>query len=205
MLKIVLLGLILLVVISMGWFFFLQGSSSNKVTKEGPVIFFGDSLTSGVGVNPGEDFPTLVARNLNLTNVINAGVSGDTTEDALARLQKDVLDKNPALVVILLGGNDFLKGVPIEKTISNVDKIVKRTTETNSAVILVHLRSNPLNDKYKEPTKKIAAKYQIELVTDILKGILGNSSLLSDNIHPNAAGYKVMAERITPTVKKVLE
>ena len=164
MLKIVLLVLILLVLVSVSWFFFFQDDFSNKVAKEGPVIFFGDSLTAGVGADPGEDFPTLVARNLNLTNVVNAGVSGDTTEVALTRLQKDVLDKNPALVVILLGGNDFLKGVPIEKTVSNVDEIVRRIIETNSAVILIHLRSNPLKDKYKEPAKEIATKYQAALV-----------------------------------------
>lgn len=205
MLKIILSVLILLTLITAGWFFFFQGNSSNKVVKEGPIIFFGDSLTAGVGANPGEDFPSLIARDLNFSNVINAGVSGDTSEDALARIQIDVLDINPSLVIVLLGGNDFLEGVPIEKTVSNVDEIVRRIMETNSAVVLVHLKSNPLNDKYKEPAEKIAAKYKSVLVTDVLNGILGNGSLMSDEVHPNAKGYAVMAERITPAVKKVLD
>ena len=197
---------ILVLVISFGlWFFVFRDADEKKGSKEGPVIFLGDSLTTGVGAREGEDFPSLIAKELNLENVINAGVSGDTTEKTLARLQKDVLDLKPSLVVVLLGGNDFLKNVPIEETITNVDEIVKQISGTNSSVILVHLRNKPLNDKYKGPAKKIATKYQVDFVPDILKGILGNSNLLSDTIHPNAAGYQVMANRITPSVKKVLE
>lgn len=205
MLKIILSVLILLTLITAGWFFFFQGGSSNKVVKEGPIIFFGDSLTAGVGADPGEDFPSLIAKDLNLSNVINTGVSGDTSEEALARIQKDVLDIDPSLVIVLIGGNDFLEGVPIEKTVSNVDEIVRRITEANSTVVLVHLKSNPLNDKYREPAEKIAAKYKSVLVTDVLNGILGNGSLMSDEVHPNTKGYAVMAERITPAVKKVLD
>lgn len=197
---------ILLITTFLGlWFLVFRDDNVKKASREGPVIFLGDSLTAGVGAGEGEDFPSLIAKEVNLENVINAGVSGDTSANALARLQKDVLDLRPSLVIVLLGGNDFLKNVPIEETVSNVDEIIRQISYIDSSVILVHLRNNPLNDKYKAPALEIATKYQTVLVTDILKGILGNSSLLSDTIHPNAAGYKLIADRIAPSVKKVLE
>jgi lysophospholipase L1-like esterase len=205
MLKIILILIVVLLLAVAVWFFFFQGTPAKKVSKEGPIIFFGDSLTVGVGANKGEDFPSLITKELNLTNVINAGVSGDTTSTALIRLQQDVIDKNPSLVVVLLGGNDFLQRVPAEETIKNLDEIVKKISETGSAVVLVHLKANPLKEPYKVPTIEIAEKYEAELVLNILDGIFGNSKLMADQIHPNAEGYKIMAERISPHVKKLLD
>lgn len=205
MIKIIILLLILTFVIIGGWFFLIRGETFKKVSKEGPIIFFGDSLTEGIGASEVDDYPSLVSEELNLVDVINAGVSGDTTEDALKRLQADVLDKNPSLVIVLLGGNDFLTRVSVEETIINLDKIVKRISNTNSAVVLVHIKTNPLNDKYRGEAKKIAEKYQASFVTDVMDGILGNPKLMSDQIHPNAKGYKIMAERISPAVKKLLD
>ena len=205
MIKITIILLILTFVIIGGWFFFLSGETFKKVSKEGPIIFLGDSLTEGIGSLEGNDYPSLVSKELNLEDVINAGVSGDTTEDALKRLQADVLDKNPSLVIVLLGGNDFLTRVSVEETIINLDKIVKRISNTNSAVVLVHIKTNPLNDKYRGEAKKIAKKYQASFVTDVMDEILGNPKLMSDQIHPNAEGYKIMAERISPAVKKLLD
>src|SRR2546423_12588209 len=79
------------------------------------VIAFGDSLTAGYGAQPGEDYPSKLSALMG-TTVVNAGVSGDTTESALARLDNDVLSRNPRVVLVGLGGNDFLQGVPIATT-----------------------------------------------------------------------------------------
>ena len=201
---IILLSLIIFIGL-VGWFFFLKGGNVKKVNKEGPVIFLGDSLTVGVGANRGEDFPSLIANELGLNNVINAGVSGDTSKDALGRLQIDVLDKNPSLVIVLLGGNDFLRQIPIEETVKNIDEIVRRITETNSAVVLVHIKSNPLNDKYGEPAEEIAHKYGARFVPNVLDDVLGNPKLMSDQVHPNSEGYNIIASRIAPEIKKVLQ
>ena len=103
--KIIVFLIIFLVASSATWFFLFKGKDTKKVSQEGPIIFFGDSLTTGVGAKAGEDFPSVIAKELSLTNVVNAGVSGDTTADALARLKTDVLDKNPSLVIVFLGGN----------------------------------------------------------------------------------------------------
>ena len=71
-------------------------------------------------------------------------------------------------------------------------------------MVLVHIKSNPLNDKYREPAEKIAKKYKAAFVPDTLDGILGHPDLMSDQVHPNAKGYKIMADRISPAVKKAL-
>lgn len=86
---------------------------------------FGDSITYGLGASPGHDYPSLLAKKLNLT-VINAGKSGDTTEGALQRIQHDVLDKKPYLVIVELGANDYLKGISAEATLKNLEEIIKK-------------------------------------------------------------------------------
>lgn len=186
------------------WFFFLKGEPTEKVIKEGPIIFFGNSLTVGVGAGDGEDFPTLVSKELGLKNVTNAGVSGDTTTTALNRLQTDVLDKNPSLVIVELSGNDFLGGVAAEETINNLDSITSRIRTTGAQVVLVHIRFPRKASEYEDGFKKIAEKHNAGVVWDALEGVMGNQSLMSDTIHPNTAGYKIMAERIAKALKKIL-
>ena len=115
------------------------------------------------------------------------------------------MDKNPSLVIVLLGGNDFLRQIPIEETVKNIDEIVRRITETNSAVVLVHIKSNPLNDKYGEPAEEIAHKYGARFVPNVLDDVLGNPKLMSDQVHPNSEGYNIIASRIAPEIKKVLQ
>ena len=201
----VLIGIFLVLLIGFtGWFFFFRGEPIEKVTKEGPIIFFGDSLTAGSGAGEREDFPSLVTKELNLTNVINAGVPGDTTETALNRLQTDVLSHDPSIVVVELSGNDFLHGVVVEKTIKNLDLITKQISQTGSQVILVHIHFLRNADEYKAGFKKISEKYNSPVVWDVLDGIIGRPHLMADNIHPNAAGYKIMAERISRVLEELI-
>lgn len=186
------------------WFFFLKGEPTEKVIKSGPIIFFGNSLTTGVGAGEGEDFPSLVTKQLNLKNVINAGVSGDTTATALSRLKTDVLDKEPSLVIVELSGNDFLGGVATEETINNLDSITSQIRTTGAQVVLVHIRFPRKVREYEDGFKNIAKKHNAEVVWDALEGVMGDQSLMADTIHPNAAGYKIMAERIAKALKEVL-
>jgi lysophospholipase L1-like esterase len=201
----VLIGLFLILLVGLAcWFFFFRGEPVEKVTKEGPIIFFGNSLTAGSGAGEGEDFPSVVTKKLNLKNVINAGVGGDTTQTALNRLQTDVLDHDPAIVVVELSGNDFLQGVDIEKTLKNLDLITKQISQTGSQVILVHIHFLRNSDEYKAGFKKISEKYNYPVVWDVLDGIIGRPHLMADNIHPNAAGYKIMAERISKVLEELI-
>jgi lysophospholipase L1-like esterase len=198
-------GLLVVLLIALGvWFVFIKEAEVKKVTKEGPIIFFGDSLTAGVGAFDGEDFPTLVAKELDLKNVTNAGVSGDTTVSALARLKPDVLDKNPSLVIVELSGNDFLQQVAVEETIKNLDSIVSQIRKTDAAVLIVNIKFPLNNTAYESGFKEIEKKYNVRVVWDVLDGIATNPSLMADTIHPNAAGYKIMANRISKVLKELL-
>lgn len=168
------------------------------------IICFGDSLTEGVGAAKGEDYPSGLARQLRY-QVINAGRRGDTTADALSRLDQDVLGQNPRLVIVLLGGNDFLRQVPLSETRKNLEEIVQRIQERGAMAVLVGVRLGLFTDEYGPVYKEIAKKHGALFIPEVLKGILSDPKSKSDSIHPNAAGYQLMAERILKQVKPLLE
>ena len=184
-------------------FYFFIGKSKPK-TQSGPIVFFGDSLTAGVGAGPGEDFPTLVAKELNVP-VANAGVSGDTTGLALARIYRDVINKNPSIVVVELGGNDYLNRVDVEETKSNFREIVGGVSKTHAKIVIVTTRTGLLTDPYEDFLRDLAKKYDAVFVQSILKGAISDKSLMADEIHPNAAGYKVIAERLIKVLRPLVK
>ncbi len=191
-------GLVLL------FFFLTSGMDVQKVTQKGPVIFFGDSLTVGYGAAAEQDFPSLVTKKLNITSAINAGVSGNTTQDALNRLQKDVLDLKPSLVIVEFSGNDFLQNVPAAKTMSNLEEIAQKIHVTGSALVMIEFRFPFSTQTYTDGFTKIAKTYKAAIVWNVLDEITNKKNLMYDNIHPNAAGYKIMADRIAKTIKPLL-
>jgi lysophospholipase L1-like esterase len=168
------------------------------------VVAFGDSLVEGRGATPGNDFVSVLSRTLG-TRIINAGRSGDTTRTALERLDRDVLSRNPKMVIVLLGGNDFLRRVPVEETFANLQKIVERIRDRGAAVILVGVSVGLLSDPYADEYDALARRAGAGLVPDILDGVLGRRDLMADSIHPNDRGYRIMAERVEPVVRGVLE
>ena len=159
------------------------------------VIAFGDSLTAGYGAGKGDDYPSQVAR-LTGIEVVNAGVSGDTTESALARIDDAVLHRQPRIVVLGLGGNDYLRRVPLSVTEQNLRTIVRKIQSAGGMVILLGFRFPSLNADYEAMYERVADEEGCLLVPDLMDGILANSKLKSDEIHPNAAGYAIMAERV---------
>lgn len=168
------------------------------------IICFGDSLTEGVGAGQGEDYPSLLSR-LIAAPVVNAGHRGDTTAAALNRLARDVLDKNPRLVIVLLGGNDFLRQVPIGDTRKNMETIVQGIQERGAMVVITGMKLGLFTDEYGAMMENIAEKFGALLVPQVTKGIFTDSKLKSDPIHPNGAGYRLIAERIAERVKPLLE
>jgi acyl-CoA thioesterase-1 len=167
------------------------------------IIAFGDSLTAGYGAGAGEDYPSGVSRRLSIA-VMNAGVSGDTTDSALARLDDDVLSRDPRIVLVGLGGNDFLQSVPIATTEANLRTIVRRIREAGAMVVLLGFRFPSLNADYDAMYKRIAKDEKALLVPRMLKGILDDPSLKSDAIHPNARGYALMAERVADPLAELI-
>lgn len=168
------------------------------------IIAFGDSLVYGIGASEvgKTDMFSLVARDLNIP-IINKGVPGNTTADALERIDQDVLQQDPRIVFILLGGNDYLQKKSKEETFGNLRVIIKRIQEKGAAVILVGVRGG-LVDKFAGDYEKIAEEYETGYVPDVLEGIILNRKLMYDSIHPNDRGYEIIALRITSVLEKVL-
>jgi acyl-CoA thioesterase-1 len=168
------------------------------------VICFGDSLTEGVGAGSGEEYPTVLSRRLAVP-VVNAGVRGDTTAQALERISEAVLSKNPRLVVILLGGNDFLRRVPLHDTRKNLAEIIRRVQAQGAMVAIAGMRLGLFTDEYAAIFEETARQFGALYIPGVMKGILSDAALRSDPIHPNGAGYRLVAERIAEKITPLLQ
>ncbi len=159
------------------------------------IICFGDSLTFGYGANPQEDYPTALGKLVRLS-VVNAGVDGDTTFEALKRLEKDVLDKNPRLVIVEFCGNDFLKKISKEDTVKNLSKIIDLVQAKGAMVALVDISAGAFMQEYRQAFKQLAAQKKAIFISELLSKIITNPAMKSDFFHPNARGYQIIAKRI---------
>ena len=158
------------------------------------IICFGDSLTYGTGAGPGMDYPSQLSKMI-ARPVINAGVPGDTTTRALKRLEQDVLSRSPDLVLITLGGNDLKNGIAKDVAFKNLKMIVESIQGQGARVVIGGLKI-PLRDRgFGKGYRQLVDRTGAVLITNILEGIMGNRKLMSDPIHPNEDGYKIMAER----------
>jgi acyl-CoA thioesterase I len=167
------------------------------------VVCFGDSLTEGVGAVKGQDYPSLLARQLSYP-VINAGRRGDTTRDALPRLADEVLAHHPRLVIVFLGGKDFLRQIPLGETKKNLEEIIRRIQDEGAIVAIAGMRLGLFTDEYGPVYQELAERHGSLLIDEALKGVLSDPKLRSDPIHPNGAGYGLLAERIAKAVKPLL-
>jgi acyl-CoA thioesterase-1 len=167
------------------------------------VVFFGDSLTQGYGVRADESFPSLVARQLGIV-FVNAGVAGDTTSAGLARIERDVLAHRPRLTVVEFGGNDFLRRVPLQATLDNLEAMVKALIARGSMVVILEVNVGLMGDPYLDGYRAVAKRYDAGLVEDILGGILGDPDLQADAIHPNARGHRAIADRVVKVLRPLL-
>jgi lysophospholipase L1-like esterase len=176
---------------------------ANRDSRGTNIIAFGDSLTAGFGAGAGDDYPSKLSKRLGMP-IINAGVSGDTTESALARIDDDVVSKDARIVIVGLGGNDYLRSEPIATTETNLRTIVKRIQGARAMVILLGFRFPSMNANYEAMYERIAKDERCLLIPNVLHGILTDQSLKSDAIHPNARGYELMAERIAGPCRKLI-
>lgn len=183
------------IILFLGYRIFFSSSASRLVESIGDtIICFGDSLTYGTGASKGMDYPSQLSKMI-AGPVINAGVSGDTTARALQRLARDVLAKSPNLVMLTLGGNDLKNGVAKNRAFKNLKIIVESIQDTGARVILGGLKF-PIRDRgFGRAYRELADETGAILIPNILEGIIGNPQLMSDPIHPNDKGYKIMAER----------
>ena len=185
----------------------LWPSSYSKVVNLGSrgtnIIAFGDSLTAGYGAQPGEDYPSKLSKLIDKP-VINAGVSGDTTDMALARLDADVLSRDPRIVIVGLGGNDFLRSVDIASTERDLRTIVRRIHGAGAMVVLLGFRFPSLSLDYEKMYTGVANDEGCLLIPRMLRGIITDPNLKSDEVHPNGRGYQIMAERVAGPLRKLI-
>jgi acyl-CoA thioesterase-1 len=167
------------------------------------IVVLGDSIASGVGSGPGEAYPDLLAARFRTEDVVNGGVSGNTAADGLARLD-EVLAEDPWLVIVELGGNDFLRRVPPEQTEQTLRQILDRLIAARVVPVLIEL-DVPFGGRYLEIYERLGDEYQVPVVEDTLGEVLRDPSLKSDTIHPNAAGQKVLAEAIAEEIEPLIE
>jgi len=191
------------------WKLFFSGPDFSHVrnldSQGTTIIALGDSLTAGAGIVPlSNTWPEVISQNIEYP-VINAGKDGDTTIDALSRLDKDVLSKDPWIVIILLGGNDFLQHVPKEQTFANLAQIIQKIQKRGAIVMILGLRLGFTRDEYEAGFEALAKQYGTIYIKHINSGILTNASLKADRIHPNDAGHRLMAERIEKALSPLIQ
>jgi acyl-CoA thioesterase-1 len=177
------------------------------------LLVLGDSLVAGYGLPPGQSLPDQLQRDLATRGVsvavINAGVSGDTTAGGLARLDWSLAD-NPDAVIIVLGGNDMLRGLPPEGTATNLDAIVSRLRERDIEVLLAGMMApRNLGPAYVEAFDAIypalVRRHDIEFYPFFLDGVALDPALnLDDGLHPNMQGISEISRRMLPVVERLL-
>lgn len=170
------------------------------------VLAFGDSVTYGTGAGPGEDWPTLLAAATGW-RVVNAGVPGDTADAGKARIRELLAAHKPALVIVEIGGNDFLRRRPAAVVKEDVRSIVRQTKVAGPQVVLVAVPElSLLGALTRRPDDaalyaEIGRDEQVPVIADVFSDILGKPELCADQIHPNAAGYRKMAEGIATALR----
>lgn len=135
--------------------------------------------------------------------VINLGVNGDTGAAAPRRLAQ-VMEHKPYMVLIEFGGNDFMRSVPFEQTMASVSRIVDEVQAAGAIAVIVDTGGYYGMRKYSKAYKKLAKEKGAVFVSGILDGVFGQRALMSDQVHPNAAGYKIVAERVYEEIKDYL-
>ena len=195
--------------------------------QDGTLVCLGDSLTAGHGaVTPGvvdksKSYPAYLQDKVNIP-VINAGVSGDTTAQGLARVDTEVLSKNPKIIVINLGANDLGRGIPVATVKSNLEAIINKVNDGNRKIYLAKFYTEDVAralantygfldyavlaemiSQYDNLFNTLASENDVTLIEDIWSGVWGVH--MSDAVHPDAIGYEIMANNIFNVLRPYLQ
>jgi len=192
-------------------------TGSSGVDDGRPVLLFlGNSLSAGAGIDASDAFPDLIRRRIDSLGwnyqVVNAGLSGETTSGGLRRI--DWLLRQPVDVLVLeLGGNDGLRGIPVEVAEDNLRSIIRKTRETypDVEIVLAGMQIPPnlghdYTQRFREIYPRLAETEETHLIPFLLEGVGGVDSLMQgDGIHPTEAGHRIVAENVWETLRPVLE
>ncbi len=178
------------------------------------ILAAGDSLTAGFGINPEDNYPSLLEKKLRKSGhrvtVINGGISGETSGDLLARIDT-LLMLQPDIVIIETGINDNLRGIPADFTETNIAAILARLSDEGITVILTGMKmagktGECLPEAFHAIYSKLAEKTKVIYMPFFLEGVKGNKDLeLPDRLHPNAKGYAVIVENLYPYVLEAIK
>jgi acyl-CoA thioesterase-1 len=177
------------------------------------IVAFGNSLTAGFGADPGKSFPDFLQKDLDAAGlhwrVVNLGVSGNTTIDGVSRLS-EVLAYKPRMTIVEFGGNDGLRGLPIDTTRANLDQIIQTLENAGSKIILAGMTLPPnYGPDYIKPFQQVysdlAAKYKVTRIPFLLSDVALHPNLMQrDGIHPTAEGNEIVATTVMRYLKPLL-
>lgn len=179
------------------------------------VLFLGNSLSAGAGVDPEDAFPSLIEERIDSLGwnfrVLNAGLSGETSSGGLRRIDW-LLNEPIAVLVLELGGNDGLRGIPVTVTRNNLAQIIEKTRAVHpgAEIVIAGMQIPPnlghdYTSAFREMYPSLAEEYDVHLIPFLLEGVGGVDSLMqSDGIHPTAEGHRVVARNVWETLTPVL-
>jgi acyl-CoA thioesterase-1 len=191
-------------------------AQDSEKAKDPPplLVCFGDSLTAGLGTDPGQSYPDYLQADLDKLHykyrVDNEGISGNTTKDGVERLP-DILALHPAVAVVEFGGNDGLRGLRIEDTRANLDRIVSTLQGSGIKVALAGITLPPdygqdYIHQFDETYRLLAKKYRVPLLPFLLKNVYGVPGMMQgDNIHATAKGNAIVAQNVVQLVEPLLK
>ena len=189
--------------------------SKTPVPGERPnIVAFGDSLTAGLGVPRDQSYPAQLQRKLDAAGyayrVVNSGVSGETTAGGVRRVSW-VLKNKPAIVILELGGNDGLRGLSLQETKANLERIIQQLQQSSVTIVLAGMKLPPnygqdYIEGFEALYQALAKQYRLTLIPFFLDGVAASSSLnQADGIHPTGEGYRIIVEKLLPTLEPLLE
>jgi len=189
-------------------------AASAPVAARPRIVVLGDSLTAGLGLPPAQSYPTLLQQKLDAGGfdyqVVNAGVSGDTSAGGLSRLDW-ALDGDVRVLIVALGGNDGLRALPVDELKQNLSRIIERAQARHIQVLLTGMEAPPNFGRdyivaFHQVYPAVARQYQIPLVPFLLDGVAANPALNQpDGIHPTAEGARMVADTVWAGLKPLIE
>lgn len=188
-LKWLLLGI---AIVLLAWLLPQKGETLATLPQHGRILAFGDSLTQGVGASAGADYPSVLA-NLTGLEVVNAGISGETSGEGAQRFAQVLDATQPHLVLLLQGGNDFLRNMSEHQVELNLAQMIEQAQQRDIAIVLIAVPQKGIWLTPASLYKRLSEQYGLLLIEDKLAELLKSSELKSDAIHLNNAGYRQLA------------
>jgi lysophospholipase L1-like esterase len=178
-----------------------QQAKLAPLAPDSVMLAFGDSLTFGTGANESESYPAQLEK-LTGRHVVREGVPGEISAAGLARLPSALDEHQPKLLLLCHGGNDFLQRQPKQAAAQNLRAMIRLAQSRGIQVLLIGTPEPGLTVAPPEFYAEIAREFRLPYEGDVLTKILRDASLKSDQVHPNAQGYRLMAERVHALLKK---